>query len=156
MMLRLLPIVLFAVIALVAPGIQADSDTRPAVQDDPDVAVGKQAIAKKDWVRAIASFTKAAAKDGRNADIQNFLGYAHRNNGQMDLAFKHYAQALALDPRHRGAHEYVGEAYLMVKNLPKAEEHLAALNRLCFLPCEEYTDLKRKVDAYKSNVGKAK
>jgi Flp pilus assembly protein TadD len=135
------------------PGIRADSDTRPAAQDDPDVAAGKQAIARKEWGRAIESFNKAAAKDGRNADIQNFLGYAYRNSGQMDFAFKYYAQALALDPRHRGAHEYVGEAYLMVKNLAKAEEHLAALNRLCFFPCEEYTDLKRKVETYKSNVG---
>ena len=155
-MLRFMSILLLAAMTIASPGILADSDTRPAAQDDPDVVSGKQAIAKKEWGRAIESFNKAAAKDGRNADIQNFLGYAYRNNGQMDLAFKYYAQALALDPRHRGAHEYVGEAYLMVKNLPKAEEHLAALNRLCFFPCEEYTDLKRKVEAYKSNSGKAK
>ena len=59
---------------------------------------------------------------------------------------------LEIDPKHRGAHEYIGEAYLMVKNLARAEEHLAALDRICLLPCEEYTDLKAKVAAYKASL----
>jgi len=29
----------------------------------------------------------------------------------MKQAFEHYERALKLNPRHRGAHEYVGEAY---------------------------------------------
>ena len=37
----------------------------------------------------------------------------------------------------------------MVNNLAKAEEHLAALDRICLLPCEEYSDLKRAITAYK-------
>ena len=44
--------------------------------------------------------------------------------------------------KHRGALEYSGELYLMTGNLPKAEERLAALDKACFLPCEEYSDLK--------------
>jgi hypothetical protein len=47
-----------------------------------------------------------------------------------------------LNPRHRGAHEYVGEAYRMVNDLAKAEEHLAALQNICLLPCEDYEDLR--------------
>jgi uncharacterized protein YutE (UPF0331/DUF86 family) len=31
----------------------------------------------------------------------------------------------------------------------KAEQLLAALERLCLIPCEEYDDLKRAVSAYK-------
>jgi hypothetical protein len=58
-------------------------------------------------------------------------------------AFAHYKRALELNPRHRGAHEYVGEAYLLVGALAKAEEHLAALQRICLLPCEELADLER-------------
>jgi hypothetical protein len=43
----------------------------------------------------------------------------------------------------------VGEAYLMVDNLPKAEEHLAALRTICLVPCEELDDLRKKIDEYR-------
>ena len=82
------------------------------------------------------------------------LGYAYRNDGQMELAFKHYGRALQLNPRHRGAHEYLGEAYLIVSNLPKAQEHLSALQRICLLPCEEYDDLRKKIEIYRKASGK--
>jgi len=68
----------------------------------------------------------------------------------MDVVFKHYQEALRLDPKHRGAHEYIGEAYVMVGNLAKAKEHLAALNKLCFFSCEEYRDLKKAIEGYES------
>ena len=116
-----------------------------AAKLDPDYVAGKQAIEAKNWSAAIKSLSSAALRDGRNADIQNHLGYAYRHTGQFDLAFKHYARALQLNPRHRGAHEYVGEACLMVNNLAKAEEHLAALQNICLLPCEEYEDLKKTI-----------
>ena len=51
--------------------------------------------------------------------------------------------------RSRGAHEYIGEAYLMVNDLPNAEKHLAALRQICLLPCEELDDLDKAVTAYK-------
>ena len=51
---------------------------------------------------AIKSLSSAALRDTRNPDIQNYLGYAYRHTGQFDLAFKHYARALQLNPRHRG------------------------------------------------------
>jgi len=150
-MSRIISLLVLVLAAAMPLSLHAHGSDTPAAQPaDPDFTAGKQAIEKKDWVRAIEALTKAEAKDARNADIQNYLGYAYRNSGQMDLAFKHYEQALAIDPRHRGAHEYLGEAYLMVNNLAKAEEHLAALNRLCFFPCEEYSELKEKVAAYKA------
>jgi Flp pilus assembly protein TadD len=121
---------------------------------DPDYAAGKKALELKNWQAAIKSFSSAALRDTRNADIQNYLGYAYRNAGQFDLAFKHYDRALLLNPRHRGAHEYLGEAYLMVNELAKAEEHLAALQRICLIPCEEFEDLKKKIDAYRKSAGK--
>ena len=62
--------------------------------------------------------------------------------------FKHYNQALALNPRHRGAHEYIGEAYLIKGDLKNAQKHLAALREICSLPCEELTDLDREIANY--------
>ena len=118
---------------------------------DPDYAAGKKAVEARNWNAAIKSFSSASLRDPDNADLQNYLGFSYRRLGQLEPAFKHYQRALTLNPRHRGAHEYIGEAYLMVKNLAKAEEHLAALDRLCLLPCEEYADLKAKVAAYKKS-----
>ena len=121
-------------------------ESKPA---DPDYTAGVKAVEAKNWDQAIALFNRALARDEKNADIENYVGYAERNRGNMDAAFKHYEKALALNPKHRGAHEYVGEAYLLAGNLKKAEEHLAALDKLCFFPCEEYTELKEKVAEYK-------
>jgi tetratricopeptide (TPR) repeat protein len=81
-------------------------------------------------------------------------GFAYRKSGNLDAAFKHYNEALRLDPRHRGAHEYIGEAYLMQGNLDKAKEHLARLDRLCFFGCEEYDDLKKSIAEYEKTLKK--
>ena len=116
---------------------------------DPEYVRGRHAIEAKDWRGAVRLLSSAALRDTRNADIQNYLGYAYRNLGEMALAFKHYSRALQLNPRHRGAHEYLGEAYLMINNPAKAEEHLAALQRICLLPCAEYGDLEKKVAEYR-------
>jgi tetratricopeptide (TPR) repeat protein len=117
---------------------------------DPDLEAGRQAVEAQNWKVAIEDFNRAAARNPKNADAQNLLGYSWRKSGNLDMAFKYYNEALRLDPDHRGAHEYIGEAYLMVNNLPKAEEHLARLNKLCFFPCSEYTELKKAVEGYKS------
>jgi tetratricopeptide (TPR) repeat protein len=112
---------------------------------DPDFAAGKRAIVAGDWHGAVRALTSAGLRDARNADIQNYLGYAYRRLHQIDEAMRHYQLALALNPRHRGAHEHLGEAHLVVGDLTKAEEHLAALERICLIPCAEYDDLKRAI-----------
>jgi tetratricopeptide (TPR) repeat protein len=137
-----------------APFADPRDETPKEGQLDPDYAAGKAAIAGKDWKAAIRSLSSAALRDTRNADIENYLGYAYRQSGQLQLAFAHYERALQLNPRHRGAHEYIGEAYLMANNLTKAEEHLAALQRICLIPCEEYEDLKKAVTEYRARAAK--
>lgn len=117
---------------------------------DPDLEAGRQAVQAQNWKVAIEDFDRAATRDPKNADAQNLLGYSWRKSGNLDLAFKYYNEALRIDPGHKGAHEYIGEAYLMVNNLPKAEEHLATLNKLCFFPCSEYSELKKAVENYRT------
>ena len=112
---------------------------------DPDYVTGRKALEAKNWSSAIKSFSLAAERNPRNADIQNYLGYSYRKSGKLDLAFKHYNQALTLNPRHRGAHEYIGEAYLLKGDMKSAQKHLAALREICSLPCEELTDLEREM-----------
>lgn len=139
--------------ALGAPGAaRADpTEEQPAESAlDPDYAGGRKAIEAKDWSGAIRLLSSAALRDTRNADIQNYLGFAYRSSGDLPLAFKHYHRALQLNARHRGAHEYLGEAYLMIGNLDKAGEHLALLGRICLIPCEEYGLLEKKVAEYRA------
>jgi tetratricopeptide (TPR) repeat protein len=96
----------------------------------------------------------AAQKDRNNADVHNLLGFAYRNTGNLEQAFKHYEIALKINPRHLGAHEYVGEAWLLANNLAKAEQHLAELKRYCTRVCEERDDLEKAIAEYrKRNAG---
>jgi len=118
-------------------------------QLDPDFKAGKKALGAEDWNGAIAALELAALRDPLNADIQNYIGYAYRRLRQLGPAIGHYQQALILNPRHRSAHEHLGEAYLVLGESAKAEQLLAALENLCLIPCEEYDDLKRAFAAYK-------
>ena len=94
---------------------------------DPDFAAGKRAIVAGDWNGAIKTLTLAGLRDDRNADIQNYLGYAYRRLGQLAPAMQHYQQALSLNPRHRSAHEHLGEAYLARLIRERAHERLASV-----------------------------
>jgi tetratricopeptide (TPR) repeat protein len=115
---------------------------------DPEFAAGKRAIVAGEWNAAIHALTSAGLRDDRNADIQNYLGYAYRRLQQLGPAIRHYQQALTLNPRHRSAHEHLGEAYLVQGDLGKTAEHLTALERICLIPCDEYEDLKRAIAIY--------
>jgi len=110
---------------------------------------GKKALVAENWNGAIAAFELAALRDPLNADVQNYIGYAYRRLRQLGPAIGHYQQALTLNPRHRSAHEHLGEAYLTLGEPAKAEQLLTALGNLCLIPCQEYDDLRRALVAYK-------
>jgi len=152
---RIVSAFLGAALGLVAGGITlpahaAGDDSTPASQKstDPDYLAGKKAIEAGNWQAAIDAFTRAASRDKTNPDIQNYLGYSYRKAGNLDSAFKFYTVALELAPEHRGAHEYIGEAYLIKGDLKMAKQHLAALDRICTFGCEEYRELKKAVAEY--------
>jgi hypothetical protein len=63
---------------------------------------------------------------------------------------QYYNQALQIDPKHLGAHEYVGEAYLMLDQPQQAEQHLARLDQLCVFGCAEHRELKTAIANYKA------
>jgi tetratricopeptide (TPR) repeat protein len=119
-------------------------------QLDPDFAAGKRALVAEDWNGAIAALELAVLRDPRNADIQNYIGYAYRRLREMGPAMGHYQQALMLNPRHRSAREHLGELYLALGEPIKAEEQLAALKEICLIPCDELADLERAIAAYEA------
>lgn len=114
------------------------------------LAPARAQIAEKNWPAAIEELKKVNATS--SADWNNLMGYSLRKADPANLAEaeKFYNEALRIEPKHRGALEYSGELYLMMGNLELAEQRLAALDKACFLPCEEYSDLKRAVARYKA------
>jgi Tfp pilus assembly protein PilF len=146
---------LFAISAGLFQAAQA-ADTGPTVSQ-PTVSerltLAREAIVKKDWRRALAELNVAVKEEPRNADVHNLLGYSYRKQATPNLAkaFEHYKTALQLDPKHKGAHEYIGEAYLMDKKPAEAEKHLALLEQICGnKTCEEYADLAAAIAKYKA------
>jgi len=148
--MKLIKTLLLALALVAAPAWANLGEEESSDSSNTDWIEAKKAVEAQDWKRAVPLLSKAAQAEPKNADIQNWLGFAQRKLGNMDAAFSAYAEALKLNPRHKHAHEYIGEAYLMTNNLAKAEQHLAELQRLCTpIPCEAYKDLKRAVDEYK-------
>jgi Flp pilus assembly protein TadD len=138
----------FALLLALAGSASADGDA-PAPGEPLAYRAGVAAIESGDFSKAIGLLKEHVAASPKDANGWNWLGYASRKSGDLDGAFAHYRRALALDPGHRGAHEYIGEAYLMARDLARAEEHLKILDRLCRLPCKEYRDLKQAIDRYR-------
>lgn len=113
----------------------------------------RKAMDSKSWTNVAFELDKALREDPNNADVQNMLGYYNRKRATPDLAkaFEHYNLALKLNPQHKGAHEYIGEAYLMDRKPAEAEKHLAQLETICGnKTCEEYVDLAKAIDTYKT------
>ena len=119
---------------------------------DPDFAAGKKALAAEDWSGAITALKLAALRDPRNADIQNYIGYAYRRLRQLGPAMGHYQQALTFNPRHRSAHQHLGELYLVLANQPKRKSISQRWSDICLIPCEELGDLVRLIAAYNGST----
>lgn len=125
------------------------TQSKPAAnKEDADFVAGKKAIERKEWKAAVGALSKTLIRMPESADIHNYLGYAHRHLDDLTLSFTHYKEALRIDPNHRGAHEYIGEAYLKAGQLEKATEHLSRLEQICGKRCEEYQDLAKSIGAY--------
>ena len=138
-----------------AQWVQA-ADSGPVVKQpnaNERIDLARDAIKAKDWKKALAELNLAVREEPRNADVHNLLGYSYRKQASPNLpkAFEHYKTALNLNPKHKGAHEYIGEAYLMDKKPQEAEKHLAELEKLCGnKTCEEYADLAKSLADYKA------
>ena len=125
-------------------------DTSTAKPADPNYTRAKAMIEARDYAGAMPLLQQVVAKDARNADAYNLMGFATRKSGNPSGSLQFYNQALAIDAKHLGAHEYVGEAYLMLDRPAEAEQHLARLDSLCVFGCTEYRMLKGAVANYKA------
>ena len=112
----------------------------------------QDAINAANYPTAIDLLQKVLAHQPDNPDVLNLMGFSERKSGESSEALKYYKKALGLQPTHIGANEYLGELYLELKQPDLAEERLAVLQKVCG-SCQEYTELKEKIEKYKANAG---
>lgn len=116
---------------------------------DADYQAAEQAVKAQNFNVAIPLLQKVVQHNPMNADAWNYLGFSNRKLGNFPEALADYEKALAIDPDHLGANEYLGELYLQTGDMPKAQERLAKLDKLCTFGCEEYRALKAAIEAKK-------
>ena len=156
MMNRICTLVLGAALLAVTPGIaysagsggDDSSSSEPSVRDNYRSAV--DAVESKNYRKAISFLNKVIDEKPRHPDALNYLGYSHRKLGDYARGVTYYKKALSLEADHKGANEYLGEAYLELKQPDKAKKHLDRLAKICGPSCEEYRDLKAAYDSYQA------
>ena len=95
------------------------------------------------YLKALDKLEKAYAKDKKNADILNYLGYSLRKTGNLEKAEIFYLKGLKLDAGHLGINEYLGELYVQTGRIELAKERLDVLYGC---KCEEYDELKELIE----------
>ena len=144
---------LSAAIATGAAGVAraVTSDSTPSADLPDSYKDAKEMVEDEEYNDAIPLLEQSIKdKGGEFADALNMLGYSYRKLGDMTRALDYYNRALALEPKHLGANEYMGELYLEMKDLPHAEERLAVLKTACS-DCDELEDLEKAIKKYKKN-----
>lgn len=135
--------------ALEAPAAPA-ADPATTGWNFPSVEEGRTAYAEavgrineERFADAFVALERAHAAVGPNADVLNYMGFVSRKLGNYDAALTYYGEALAIDPAHLGATEYLGELYIQMGELDRARTQLARLDDLCAYGCEQREELAR-------------
>lgn len=125
----------------------ADTEETPASADLTDLDAAQRLVNARQYEEALPLLLRLDKESPNNPDVLNLIGFSLRKIGKMDDALGYYQRALALNPGHLGANEYLGELYLEMKQPAKAKERLAALQKTCG-DCEEFEELQAKIDRY--------
>ncbi len=113
----------------------------PEEDEAADLADIKEQIEDGQPQNAATSLEQLLLKDPKNPDLLNLLGYANRKMGRLQTSRDFYVRALAIDPTHKGALEYMGELELQTGDFEAAKELLRRLAEQCPDGCEELDDL---------------
>ena len=122
--------------------VKAQSGVLP----DEDLYQQGRALAKEaryDWAIEVLS----AIQNQNDPRVLNYLGYANRKAGRLDIGITYYSRALAIDPNFNLAREYLGEGYLAAGRIDLAMNQLAEIARSCGTDCEEYRELNAAITA---------
>ena len=127
-----------------------DSSSSSAQEEDSMWSRAKGLVDGGRFESALPVLFEVVGQEGERADAYNLLGFTHRKTGKLDAALKYYRKALELEPGHRGAHEYIGEAYLEMGDLASAKTHLKFLDNDCVFGCREYDMLKESIAKFEA------
>ena len=105
--------------------------------------------AEKLYSQAFKKLSKALKKEKNNPDILNYMGFTSRKIGNFSEAENYYLKGLAIDPKHNGINEYLGELYVQTDRIDKAKERLEVLKNC---NCEEYGELELIIKTRGSKV----
>ncbi len=108
-----------------------------------------KAKAEKLYSQAFKKLSEALKKDKKNPDILNYMGFTSRKIGNFFEAEDYYLKGLAIDPKHNGINEYLGELYVQTGRIDKAKERLEVLKNC---NCEEYSELELIIKTRGSKV----
>ena len=108
---------------------------------------GKLEKAQKSYAKAQKLLIKSNEKKPGKADTLNYLGFTTRKLGDFENGEQYYLQGLAIDPKHKGINEYLGELYVATNRHNLAVERLGVLEGC---NCEEYDQLKAVIAGEKS------
>ena len=103
--------------------------------------------AEKRYQKAQKLLIQSNNKFPNKADTLNYLGFTTRKLGDFENGEKYYLQGLAIDPKHKGINEYLGELYVATNRHNLAVERLEVLKGC---NCEEYDQLKAVIAGEKS------
>jgi tetratricopeptide (TPR) repeat protein len=136
--------------AAMAAGSDSGDDSNKKKKDDPQYSQGVNKVKAKDFQGAIDLLNQVVLRNPKDADAWNYIGFSDRMLGRYDESLAAYEKALAIEPDHIGAHEYLGELYVQTGKTAEARQQLATLERLCGENCDEYRELKGVIGGSKA------
>lgn len=145
-----LPAIGLALACLLTASAAWAVDTSDTTEATPDLSAIRSQIKAEDYKGAISGLQALADRGSKDPDVYNLLGYSLRKSGDRATAQTYYQKALDLDPNHKGTLEYQGELYIENGDIPKAQQNLALLVKLCPSGCEEREDLEKALASTKA------
>ena len=152
-MIRILITLLFISSGVFAAPSSDDSSSNMSAGDQVIKLYDKayELVYNKKFDKSIKLLEKIAKRKdlgNKKADVYNLLGFSYRKHSEpnLDKAFDAYQTALEANPEHLGAHEYLGELYIKLGNMNKANEMLLKLENIAGSNSMEYTKLKKAID----------
>ena len=138
-----------------ATSSKTDVSTERAEQINNLYEIAEKHIYNNNYDKSLKLLINLAKNDDlgeKKADVYNLLGFSYRkaSNPDLDKSYDAYMTALEHDPKHAGAHEYLGELYMMRGDQENAMNMLGKLENLVGKDAKEYKDLLKAINSYQS------
>lgn len=120
--------------------LAAFTPDRSPLDDHPAYERARAHIKAGEYAAAIPIRHDLRVERPYSAEIFSQFGFSYRKLKDFAASRRYHDQALATDPTHIGANEYLGEWFVETGDLKAAQERLRLLRNLCGA-CEEAEDL---------------